>query len=295
MPSANRSLGLSLAGLLILAGAAALATPSPAGAQCGSQSSSCKNCHEVQAEFPVNASGDWHVSHAFGDFCEFCHGGNVQAMDADAAHQGMVEPLTDPTASCSACHPADARQLALVYGAALGVEVGEGTLAASPADATASLPAAAPAAASATDCDELPPAGRIDYNALYAETVQGRRPISTGNLVLGVTVGGLVLAGGGFVVWNERRRRPKAMPALEPEAQAPSASSPLVADEAASVLAAIGSLEPPARRALQQLLRDPKSASDLLSRLAEIDPEVIRSVRNLKPETRALLLALTSD
>jgi hypothetical protein len=29
--------------------------------------------------------------------------------------------------------------------------------------------------------------------------------------------------------------------------------------------------------------------------LAEIDPEVIRSVRNLKPETRALLLALTSD
>ena len=37
-------------------------------AQCGSQASSCKNCHEVKGENAVNAKGDWHISHAFGDF-----------------------------------------------------------------------------------------------------------------------------------------------------------------------------------------------------------------------------------
>ena len=70
-----------------------LAWPRQADAQCGSSASSCKNCHEVQGEYPVNASGDWHISHAFGDFCEFCHAGNVQATEMEAAHTGMVLSL----------------------------------------------------------------------------------------------------------------------------------------------------------------------------------------------------------
>ena len=46
-------------------------------------------------------------AHAFGDFCEFCHGGNVQATDEAAAHQGMVQPLDDVKTNCSSCHAAD--------------------------------------------------------------------------------------------------------------------------------------------------------------------------------------------
>ncbi|MEW6404049.1 MAG: hypothetical protein AB1649_19820, partial [Chloroflexota bacterium] len=50
---------------LVIAASIFLATASPARAQCGSQASSCKNCHEVQGEMPVNADGTgWHQSHA---------------------------------------------------------------------------------------------------------------------------------------------------------------------------------------------------------------------------------------
>jgi hypothetical protein len=61
------------------------------------------------------------------------------------------------------------------------------------------------------------------------------------------------------------------------------------------MLLAIAALDPLGRRSLGQLLRDPATASDLLRRLARLDPEVVRTVRGLDRETRALLLALTSD
>ncbi len=65
---------------MVIAAGIFLATATPASAQCGSQASSCKNCHEVQGEMPVNADGTgWHQSHAFGDFCYICHAGNNQA------------------------------------------------------------------------------------------------------------------------------------------------------------------------------------------------------------------------
>ncbi len=38
------------AGMLLVAGAMILLTTTPAEAQCGSSVSSCKNCHEVQAQ-----------------------------------------------------------------------------------------------------------------------------------------------------------------------------------------------------------------------------------------------------
>jgi cytochrome c553 len=54
---------------LVTVSALALMTVQPASAQCGSQASSCKNCHEVQGQMPVNNDGSaWHKSHAFGDF-----------------------------------------------------------------------------------------------------------------------------------------------------------------------------------------------------------------------------------
>jgi hypothetical protein len=95
-------------------------------AQCGSQASSCKNCHEVKGEDPVNTKGDWHVSHAFGDFCEFCHGGNVQAPDKAAAHEGLIDPFSDVKANCSSCHADDYQTRAEKYATALGVTIGAG-------------------------------------------------------------------------------------------------------------------------------------------------------------------------
>src|SRR5512135_3385000 len=94
--------------IFVVASAVWLITATPAKAQCGSQASSCKNCHEVQGQKPVNNDGTpWHTSHAFGDFCYICHGGNQQATDETAAHTGMVPPLSDIKASCASCHPND--------------------------------------------------------------------------------------------------------------------------------------------------------------------------------------------
>ncbi len=121
--------------LLLLGGLAALLVaavvllwPSAdAQAQCGSQASSCKNCHEVQGQDPVNNDGTgWHVSHAFGDFCYLCHAGNNQSMDKDTAHTGMVPPLSDIKAGCQSCHPNDLQERALVYASALGVTLDSG-------------------------------------------------------------------------------------------------------------------------------------------------------------------------
>ncbi|HID54199.1 MAG TPA: hypothetical protein EYP41_19445, partial [Anaerolineae bacterium] len=115
---------LFLGGLLLTV---SLMWPQPAAAQCGSSASSCKNCHEVQGEFPVNSDGtNWHEAHAFGDFCEFCHAGNVQATDKEGAHTGMEAPLDNIQASCGNCHAADLVERAGVYAAALGVEIGAG-------------------------------------------------------------------------------------------------------------------------------------------------------------------------
>ena len=107
---------------LVIAASISLATVTPANAQCGSQASSCKNCHEVQGQKSVNADGTgWHQSHAFGDFCYICHAGNNQATDKAAAHQGMVSPLADVKASCQQCHAADLDARAKVYADILGV------------------------------------------------------------------------------------------------------------------------------------------------------------------------------
>src|SRR5512140_3746255 len=131
---------------LVAVCAIALAVTGTAEAQCGSQASSCKNCHEVQAQDPVNADGTgWHQSHAFGDFCYICHGGNNQATDETAAHQGMVAPLSDVQAACAQCHPNDLQARADVYAKILGVQVGSGGGTNSTGSKPA--PAATPAAA----------------------------------------------------------------------------------------------------------------------------------------------------
>ena len=102
---------------LLLAAAALWVLPAPARAACGAAASSCKNCHEVKGEKRVNKTGAYHVQHAFGDFCVFCHSGNTAAGGKEEAHQGMVKPLADLEQSCASCHPDDYQERARKYGA----------------------------------------------------------------------------------------------------------------------------------------------------------------------------------
>lgn len=77
----------------------------PARAQCGADASSCLSCHEVQHQRSILSDGKpWHVDHGFGDLCARCHGGRPGAADKEGAHQGRVDPLSNPAGICGACH-----------------------------------------------------------------------------------------------------------------------------------------------------------------------------------------------
>ncbi len=284
-----------------------------ASAQCGSQASSCKNCHEVQGQDPVNSDGTgWHQSHAFGDFCAICHAGNAQSTNVDEAHTGMVSPLYDINASCLSCHPADVEALAQVYATALGVEIGSGGPAAGSAGGGASAPAsgssassgsfapaasAPPAASGSVVVDTATTPGMVDYNQQYNETVLGQRTINWGNIILAVSSVLLFAGGSVFVYTNERKLR--GLSAL-PRAAAPAAAAERVnpADYPQEVLAflpQIARLNPIGRHALQRLLEDPDQAADLLVNLSRLDPELVQKMRGLNRESRALLLALSAE
>ncbi len=92
-----------------------LMTPAPAQADCGTDASSCKVCHEGNQEMPVNQNGAWHVDHAFGDFCVSCHAGDKGTSDKVASHTGMHPVLADAKVSCETCHANDYAELAARY------------------------------------------------------------------------------------------------------------------------------------------------------------------------------------
>jgi hypothetical protein len=198
-----------LAGLVLVFGSGVwLATASPAKAQCGSQASSCKNCHEVQGQDPVNADGTaWHTSHAFGDFCYICHAGNQQATDKDASHQGMVDPMSDVKASCQQCHAADLDARAQVYATTLGITLGGDE--ANPASAAATpapsseQPASTQAAPASAEINYDDP-NLVDYTARYNQIVLGQKPVNWGNVILVVMIVLIGVGGGLFVIYNER-------------------------------------------------------------------------------------------
>jgi cytochrome c553 len=285
-----------------------------ASAQCGSQASSCKNCHEVQGQDPVNNDGTgWHESHAFGDFCYICHAGNNQSMDEAEAHTGMVDPLSDVQAACASCHPNDLMERAGVYATALGVEIGTGggSPPTGPADTGGSEPTGGDSAAGAggTEASSFEAAApgmvvdaseEIDYNQQYAETVLGQRQINWGNVIVTILIGLVAVGGGGFVFWNERRRRglplfgSKSVPSEAASAEAViriEGYSP----EVSALLPKIAQLNPVGLHALRKLLENPEEASELLHSLSRLDPELVRRVRRMDRESKALLLALSGD
>lgn len=199
-----------LSSALLMVAAALLWPQARAEAQCGSQASSCKNCHEVQAKKPVNNDGkSWHQSHAFGDFCANCHGGNVQAVDEAAAHMGLVAPLSDIKANCAACHPSDTQARAQKYATILGVSIGSSSSSSPAATPTPVTPvntsggagSAASVAPSAALVVNDP--NTVDYVQHYREAVLGQHPINWGNVILAVLNGLLLVGGGTFILYHE--------------------------------------------------------------------------------------------
>ncbi len=265
--------------LIVMLSAIALALAQPVHAQCGSQASSCKNCHEVQAQKAVNNDGtSWHQAHAFGDFCYLCHAGNSQATDKDAAHAGMVAPLSDVKAACSSCHAKDYMSLAQGYATTLGVQIGAGassgnaTAAATQAAAAASgnnTPAAAPMPTTQASAPEQAniaanDANLTDYVQRYNAKVLNQQPTNWGNLILGTLLVLIVLAGGLLVNRRERwisvsfrERKPleKGYP-----------------DDVVGIAAQAGQLRPAARSSLARLLSKP-GAADLLSALDKLSAD----------------------
>ncbi|MBE0672544.1 MAG: hypothetical protein IH588_18360 [Anaerolineales bacterium] len=273
MQQKNKAFFLMFAGLaLVIASSIFLMTATPVSAQCGSQASSCKNCHEVQAEMPVNADGTgWHQSHAFGDFCYICHAGNNQATDKAAAHEGMVAPLDDVQAACQQCHVADLDARAKVYADILGVTVGSGTSA--PAAAGSEAPTvsvdSAASVPSSNQCNEVvvDDPNTIDYAANYEEIVLGKTPTNWGNMILMGMIGLMLVGGGGFVVTREKFINVKFGDTKAMDAEYPA--------DVVEMLPKIASLKADTRKSLKNVLDNKKADKvlDLMDAVTKKDEE----------------------
>ena len=137
----------------------------------------------------------------------------------------------------------------------------------------------------------------IDYNLIYA----GKRPVNWGNRILIAMIGLVALGGGGYVYMNERKLR--GLPVV-PRSQKKPASSVAPAElpevegyspEVVALLPKIAQLNPIGQHALQRILENPEEASEMLHSLSRLDPELVRRIRSLDHESRALLLALSGD
>lgn len=184
-------------GVILIASLFILLPATKASAQCGSQASSCKNCHETQGQDPVNSDGTtWHTQHQQIDACVSCHAGNPQSTDKTQSHTGMVAWYSDVKAGCASCHPDDYTQLAQEYATTLGVSLGAaGTI---PAAGTAQ-PTTAPTATVETTPSGggmvISQPGTIDYVQQYQQTVLGEHPVNWGNVIVGVMIFGILLGG----------------------------------------------------------------------------------------------------
>jgi hypothetical protein len=268
-------------GCLLVVSSAAFLMTIPANAQCGSQSSSCKNCHETQAQDPVNNDGTaWHSEHAFGDFCYLCHGGNNQAMDETTAHAGMTDPLSDIVINCKSCHPTDYTDKAQIYATTLGITLTSGgssgvsTPAATTSASTESTPTAiqqtVPSGIVGTNTD------MVDYVQRYDQIVLGKNPVNVGNVILLIMAIALFFGGGYFIASREGWLKISFAETSKIKDGYPV--------DVVNLVPEIVKLSPEARKSLQHLLEKPSSASDFLNSVGkliqDINPEKNLSKNN---------------
>ncbi|MFZ2097450.1 MAG: hypothetical protein WAV05_12505 [Anaerolineales bacterium] len=255
-----RSLIPIFVGLMFIAGFFLLLPSRQANAQCGSQVSSCKNCHEVQGEDPVNNDGTaWHTAHAFGDFCYICHGGNSQSTDETTAHTGMVSPLSDIQASCMQCHPSNAQELAQVYATTLGITIGSGTTSTQVSGtptATETVTTTVVASVPITNVLDVDDANLVNYIQRYNEIVLGEKPINWGNAILIGLICVMAVGGGGFVIMNEKLVKVSFGNTKEVEGEYPA--------DVVELLPSITRINSSSRKTLSNVLNHPKKAEKVL-------------------------------
>ncbi len=261
-----------ISGLMLVIGMGLwLASAQPVRAQCGSQASSCKNCHETQAQKPVNNDDTaWHTQHAFGDFCYLCHAGNNQSMDKATAHAGMVAPLSDVVSACKSCHAADYQAKAQIYATTLGVKVGAGSATQVPASIQSTATRTPAVAALAAPAAAIPASSMIDYSQRYSQTALGQTPANWGNVILIVLAILLFLGGGGFVILNEKLVRVRFRVAFGDTRKMPDSHAGEYPGDVIDMLPAIAGLAPHARTSLKNILDKPEKADKMLHLIEEV-------------------------
>ncbi len=294
----RKHLGFLLLMGVMLAVIAFITWPRPASAQCGSSASSCKNCHEVQKQDPVNTKGEWHTAHAFGDFCEFCHAGNVKAKDKAAAHTGLIGPLSDVKGSCQSCHPNDYMDRAKKFADTLGVQVGTGSAPASGKTASAPVTrseATAPCGPAGSGGGQV-----IDLNKIYAAGMTGGPSTNVGNIVLLVLIGATVVTFGGLATHYEHpleRGVAAWRQLLTSTTLAPAPESMAARPELSTLMPLLASTDSNTLRALAQLLSDRENGPKIVQALSQMDLSALAALGESDHAVRALaaLLALTKE
>lgn len=282
----KRAVWLSLLVAVPLTILGVLTLPQPVEAQCGSSASSCKNCHEVQRQAPVNQNGVWHTSHAFGDFCEFCHGGNVKGKDQAAAHTGVSLEVVDVKGSCVSCHPDDYMARADTFAAVLGKPLGSGGTNAGATTGTSSTQNATGTEA-VDPCAAAAPAGgaTIDLAKVYTDSLLPAQGNLGNTILLGLV---LAMAGTfGGLFWHYERPLPRAIGAVRRLLATPVEDA--AADGDAGVVAVLAE-RPDLAALLAKLEASDRDTVRALSHLladAENGPKVIKAVSNLDFDTLA--------
>jgi hypothetical protein len=266
--------------------------PSTADAQCGTQMSSCRNCHEVKGQLKVNTKGDWHVNHAFGDFCVTCHGGDAKVKDAAPAHAGMVKPLENITAACASCHPADLKTRADRYAKTLGVtaQLGAGAATAPAGASPAAPPVSQPVTSSVVSvgggCGPIggvAVGGLVDFN-LPLDSAPG---VNLGNIIVAglILVMGAAWAGIVLAQWLGAARRRMADAAAKRPA---TALRPAVG----ALVPALSACDDETLNALASLLNRPEAGSQAIQTLSRLRPELLELARRADPSALAMAVAL---
>jgi hypothetical protein len=156
--------------------------------------------------------GQWHKDHSFGDFCEFCHGGNTASTVKAEAHADFsMIPVENPGNACSSCHPNDYQERAQEYAELLNIEIPDAgaPVAAAPSGdsddsdessggtAAESSGESATTTASGGSSISIPSGGEVvDFNELLNEADKDST-VNVGNLIfIGLIIGlGFVWAG----------------------------------------------------------------------------------------------------
>lgn len=162
--------------------------------------------------------GQWHKDHSFGDFCEFCHGGNTATSVKPEAHTDIsMIPVENPGNACSSCHPNDYQERAQEYAKILNIEIPDGgapVAAATSGDSddsaggsTSGSPGQTAATTSSGGSNISIPSGGdvVDFNELLNEADQDSS-VNMGNLILiGLIIGlGFVWVG---MFWSFNREK----------------------------------------------------------------------------------------